>query len=958
MQINLRKRIPAVLLVFALVCSLAPSVFAAITLDTSVTVVEGETVQLACSDAAATFESTDTTVATVDATGLVTGVSAGTATVTATASDGSTETATCAVTVTAAQETTTTPSIALNASTLSLTVGSTSTLTATVVPSGQSVTWVSGDTSVATVASGKVTAIAEGTADITASITVNGTEYSAVCAVTVTASSSSTSTTLSTVTYTVDAGDYVTFDKSDFSSKISYLQISALPSSSRGVLYYEYSSDGDYDSKVDTSTKYYYSTSQTYNISEISFVASSSYSGSFTLSYTAADSSGTAYTGSIKITVEESDSFTYSTDQDEPLTFDSSDFNSYCKDQTGYNVNYITFTLPSSSYGVLYYDYDDGDYDSKVTSSTKYYRSDDPAIDDVTFVPKSSYTGTFTLSFSGKTTNSSSFSGTVKITVGDADEITYSIDEDEELDFVLSDFTSYSSSVVGGTLNYVQFTPPSSSKGVLYYKYDDGDYDSKVTASTKYYRSSSPKISDVTFVPASGYTGTVSISFSGENTSGDSFDGTIKISVDDDDSTSGDVTYTAKKDVVVTFSASDFNDYCQDETGSNVNYITFSSLPSSSYGKLYYEYDEDSGDYDSAVSTSKKYYRSSSPYIDDISFVPKSGYTGTVSINFSGKSTGSESFSGTIKITYSSSSSSSSSTGSSTTVTYYTSYAPVSFLQSDFQSICTAQNSSTLSSIQFNSLPSSAAGKLYVSYTSPSATGTAVATGTSYSASTISSIVFVPKAEYTGTITLPYTATDAKDKTYTAYVTINITAATSSKVFGDMGNYTWAAGSVDYIYAYNITTGTTSSTYNPAGNITRGDFILMLYRAFNLQGDSSENFPDVPADSYYATAIGVAKTLGIAQGSDGYFNPTEALTREDAMVLILRTMQQRGYSISTATSLSAYTDASAVSSYAIEACATLSQAGVIKGDSDGNLNPENSLTRAEMAVILHRALTL
>ena len=38
--------------------------------------------------------------------------------------------------------------------------------------------------------------------------------------------------------------------------------------------------------------------------------------------------------------------------------------------------------------------------------------------------------------------------------------------------------------------------------------------------------------------------------------------------------------------------------------------------------------------------------------------------------------------------------------------------------------------------------------------------------------------------------------------------------------------------------------------------------------------------------------------------------------------------------------------------------AAMAQAGVIKGDQVGRLNPQGTLTRAEMAVILHRGLTL
>ena len=79
-------------------------------------------------------------------------------------------------------------SVTLNKTALSLTVGATSTLSATINPTGAtgSVTWSSNNTSVATVSSaGKVTAVAAGTATITARVTSS---VYATCTVTVTSS--------------------------------------------------------------------------------------------------------------------------------------------------------------------------------------------------------------------------------------------------------------------------------------------------------------------------------------------------------------------------------------------------------------------------------------------------------------------------------------------------------------------------------------------------------------------------------------------------------------------------------------------------------------------------------------------------------------------------------------------------------------------------------------------------
>ena len=131
-------------------------------------------------DKTVTWSSTNTSVATVDASGRVTAIKEGTATITAKAGDKS---ATCSVTV--SKNVVAVTSIALNKTSLSLKEGESETLVATVSPDNatdKTVTWSSTNTSVATVdASGRVTAIKEGTATITA----KAGDKSATCAVTV-----------------------------------------------------------------------------------------------------------------------------------------------------------------------------------------------------------------------------------------------------------------------------------------------------------------------------------------------------------------------------------------------------------------------------------------------------------------------------------------------------------------------------------------------------------------------------------------------------------------------------------------------------------------------------------------------------------------------------------------------------------------------------------------------------
>ena len=75
--------------------------------------------------------------------------------------------------------------IELNTHTVTIDKDDTYALTATTVPSGQTVTWSSASTSVATVSSGTVTAVAAGNTIVTASITVSGVTYTDTCTVVV-----------------------------------------------------------------------------------------------------------------------------------------------------------------------------------------------------------------------------------------------------------------------------------------------------------------------------------------------------------------------------------------------------------------------------------------------------------------------------------------------------------------------------------------------------------------------------------------------------------------------------------------------------------------------------------------------------------------------------------------------------------------------------------------------------
>ncbi|MBS5145567.1 MAG: S-layer homology domain-containing protein [Butyricicoccus pullicaecorum] len=180
-----------------------------------------------------------------------------------------------------------------------------------------------------------------------------------------------------------------------------------------------------------------------------------------------------------------------------------------------------------------------------------------------------------------------------------------------------------------------------------------------------------------------------------------------------------------------------------------------------------------------------------------------------------------------------------------------------------------------------------------------------------------------------------------------------------SVYFADVNlGYDWAFHAIDYLANTGVVSGTGNLIYSPAKTLSRADFVLMLYRAYGMEKYASgDNFADVPETAYYAQAVRAARAIGIAVGdSKNNFYPKEPLTRQDAIVLLKRTLDRTGISFQNG-DLSKFMDGKQVADYAVESVSALVNAGVIAG-IQGKLNPTENITRAEMAVMLYRALHL
>jgi hypothetical protein len=296
----------------------------------------------------------------------------------------------------------------------------------------------------------------------------------------------------------------------------------------------------------------------------------------------------TICSGTIYIKVEKGSSTSggdieYSASSGKDVSFDADDFEDFWSDSrrkgSREDLDYVTFSLPSSSTGVLY----DGD-GSKLKSSTKCYVSagrNETDLDDVYFEPKSSKAGTVKINFSAYGEDDTKISGTVVITYlnGNIDDITYTTNSSGKVDLKAKDFTDVFKAATGSSSSSLTITFTSlPSNGTLTY----GSKDTKVTKSTTFKTSGTGnKIADVTYTASGSKSDTVTYTAASGSTkiTGKILFNSVAANI------SLTVPYTCTSASGITFSTGDFTSRASGLTGSHS--LAFGQ-PSGGNGGLYY----------------------------------------------------------------------------------------------------------------------------------------------------------------------------------------------------------------------------------------------------------------------------------------------------------------------------------------------------------------------------------
>lgn len=180
-------------------------------------------------------------------------------------------------------------------------------------------------------------------------------------------------------------------------------------------------------------------------------------------------------------------------------------------------------------------------------------------------------------------------------------------------------------------------------------------------------------------------------------------------------------------------------------------------------------------------------------------------------------------------------------------------------------------------------------------------------------------------------------------------------AADGIHPFTDVSDTAWYSDAVQYVYEHDMMVGTSSTKFSPDSPTSRGMIVTILHRLEGLPSATGTAFSDVPAGQWYTDAVAWASANNIVNGyGNGNFGPNDPITREQMAAILNRYATYKGYDTGTASSISGFSDASRVNSYAVESMCWAVGNGLISGTGNNALAPNGNATRAQVATILMR----
>ncbi|MDA8064188.1 MAG: S-layer homology domain-containing protein [Thermaerobacter sp.] len=177
----------------------------------------------------------------------------------------------------------------------------------------------------------------------------------------------------------------------------------------------------------------------------------------------------------------------------------------------------------------------------------------------------------------------------------------------------------------------------------------------------------------------------------------------------------------------------------------------------------------------------------------------------------------------------------------------------------------------------------------------------------------------------------------------------------NTATFSDLSQAPWARSAVDTLLGAHLVAGVAPGVFDPNGTLTRAQFATLLVKAEGLApvASGTSPFTDVSPSAWYAPYVAAAYNAGLVAGvSSTTFDPNGSITREQMAVMLAKLL---GSSAPTG-SLSQFSDAASIASYAQSGVEAAVGAGLMAGFPNGTFQPTGLTTRAQAAAVLAKYL--
>ena len=182
------------------------------------------------------------------------------------------------------------------------------------------------------------------------------------------------------------------------------------------------------------------------------------------------------------------------------------------------------------------------------------------------------------------------------------------------------------------------------------------------------------------------------------------------------------------------------------------------------------------------------------------------------------------------------------------------------------------------------------------------------------------------------------------------------TVARKATDFRDFDKSAWYAEAVSAAVDNGLLYGKSSTIIDPNGDMTRAEMAAIINRSFGCYKTADiSQYNDVSKSKWYYKDVALAVQMGTYNGrSASAMAPDAPISRQEAMTVVARALEL-DYDSYSKTDLSAFSDRSEISNWALPYVRAMVGADYIHGRTKG-LEPLDNITRAEFAQIFYNII--